>query len=203
MDPYSAFKAGKAITTAARWLERFSNNARFKETSEKIHREWVSDLAEAFRALEERVGQLELEKDAEEKEAMYVGAVALFTPVAVGALSPDRRRLLAVAAANVLRPDLDVETKSRVVRVIQMLEPGDVIHLRELETIGLSLTASIGYARDRSSMNWLNDPHTARTRLSEDVLRAQLCLDDRSNSLSDLGRAVLHFLQDWQPVSSA
>lgn len=109
---------------------------RAREAREKREDEFVQEM---HRQLETVLRQLERIKSESCRAAWrspdYEEVTTLiqqFLDQAMKAPSSERRRMLAAAAAGSFRPDIGVESKSRAARVIEQLEPSDVIALRRL-----------------------------------------------------------------------
>jgi hypothetical protein len=139
-------------------------------------------------------------KDAAEQLARTIdegeaGAlVCALLRAAAQATTEDRLKMLAAAAAGVLTPDLSAETRSRVARVLEQLEPSDVGALRKVA----DSTA------DDPGFRFIGLPRESATRA---VLLQTGCVILEAGGvglaeavrITDLGRAVLLALRRWQP----
>lgn len=117
-------------------VEQVLDARRSREAREQREQTFVQEM---HQHLEQVVRRLESVKS-EAKRAAWraldyeevVTLVQQFLDQAMKAPGVERRSMLSAAAAGSFRPDLKLETKSRVARVIEQLEPSDVLALRRL-----------------------------------------------------------------------
>jgi hypothetical protein len=205
MDPVS-LAVRPAIGLATKLLAEMTTQAKFDKARDEQLRDWVPEIAEQLAKLEKRFGEA-LARLTEADERLFHMTMLRLTPEAIGALTPDHRSLLAVASANVLRPDFDIETKSRAIRVLNTLEPGDVVHLRSLAAESRpmgpdGIGAAVARQFRRADAEYRQEPERLRELFRESALRSALCLDD--NALVTLfGQELLRYVEQWKPNAIA
>lgn len=196
MDPTSI---GLRAGGGALWslLKSFTTDEQYKQRRDRLMFDWSAEIAEQLRSLEARFDNLAKKLDDQAKSDFF-GTYASFTPAAMGALSKAHRSLYAAAVANVLRPDFDVETKSRVLRAIHQLEPGDVVHLRTLGAEVSDIGAATERIYRRAELLSSKAPAAVLEVFREAALEGAHCLTDRGH-ITPLGREVVRFLEAWDP----
>jgi len=113
---------------------------------------------------------------------------------AAQATTDERMLMLAAAAAGLLTPALDSEMRSRVARVLEQLEPSDVIGLRE---------ASAACALDHDVRQISGPPEATRALEQAGCLFHAEGIGYRSSyEVTPLGTAVLRALQAWTPTAN-
>lgn len=111
---------------------------------------------------------------------------------AAQATTDDRMEMLAAAVAGVLTPDLDSETRSRVARAIEQLEPTDAVSLRAVAKIakGLPIVGVNGGEASRAALVQAGAliVHVGGKSFAQ-VLE-----------VTSLGLSILKALEHWKPI---
>lgn len=200
MNPISVVSLTSKL--ASRLLAPLNTQAQFEKARDEQTRDWLAELAAQVQALETVKADL-LERVSSAEERLFHQTVLRLWPEAIGALSADHRSLLAAAAAGVLRPDFDVETKSRVLRALSQLEPADIVQLRQLAN-----TLRLFSSKSSGDLGGRYDPHqnapVGTSFFRENVLRTALCAEETEYGMkiSHLGTEVLRYLEAWEPHDS-
>lgn len=193
-------EAISATTKAAGLLWKalgpMTETQRFERARDEQQREWIAELQEQVTRLESRLNDAQ-RGAAQQFASLFAGALVRVTPEALGALSDERRRILALAVAGVLRPELAVETKSRLLRATLALEPSDVLHLRDL-CESRSTAAQVDLVYRRAAQRGAQTPSALREQFNELALQAALCLDDDLRP-TPFGEELVRYLEDWRP----
>jgi len=209
--PVGAFAA--AVGEVIDFLSEAPRLEGAEEARDELIRETFLEHARRFsRLLEAHAADVEARTfNAEE----LVAIVRQLQEEARRAVTEERARMLAAASAGAFRPDLDVETKSRVMRALLELEPSDVASLREIAT-SPEVTPAEGLFLDghrvwRYPHRYLYDARDVIDRLRGCVTVEQKAYTAATHHkpprlqvrVTTLGRALLAFLETYRPEEGA
>lgn len=133
-----AVEVAKMLAESARWFAD-RTSAKFVAARDEMFRDWTAELALALRAQASQSAELYgRTKDlaARLDDPAYLRAVEILEREAALEPTPERRRMLAFAAAGWSNLALSPAQLSRVLRVVRELDPSDVALLKVLAELG-------------------------------------------------------------------
>ena len=185
----------KGTSTVARVLwKKYSPQKLLEQDFAKAWEEILAETAEAFQRFVAHQEKKNRKLDDKIEEVRAAALTSQLFLEAAHSSSRERIRLMCDAMAGLYDPDISLELKGRTTRAITILEPSDILLLREFPAERM-LDAELEVT---------GDP------ISVDALLRSGCISDRrlsglggvehlSYGISSLGQAVLEHLEHWQP----